>query len=169
MHIGIASYIDNYDKFDIFNYLLLFMTFITLHIYFSIFVLFSLCYNFRRVIHVGGSWMIFSVKDLDTGICLGHFSSAEKADEFCCALYDKGKKYDFLILKGEDGGFCRYIPASQLEFLPCPECGKPVRRRNLVGTLDYYGLPARRVCPACKERIMRRGYDGHPYDILADV
>lgn len=146
------------------------MTFITLHTYFSIFLLFLLCYNSRRVIPVGGTWMMFSVKDLDTGICLGHFSSAEMADEFCCALHDKGKHYDFLIQKGADNAFCRYIPSSQLEILQCPECGKPVRRRNLVGTRDYYGLPARRLCQECKERIMKdQGYDGHPYDILADV
>ena len=48
---------------------------------------------------------------------------------------------------------------------PCPKCGKEARPFEMYGTRDYYGIPFRRVCAKCYERIMTTtGYDGVKYD-----
>ena len=47
----------------------------------------------------------------------------------------------------------------------CPKCGKEARPFEMYGTRDYYGIPFRRVCAKCYERIMTTtGYDGVKYD-----
>ena len=47
----------------------------------------------------------------------------------------------------------------------CPKCGKETRPFEMYGTRDYYGIPFRRVCARCYERIMTTtGYDGVKYD-----
>ena len=47
----------------------------------------------------------------------------------------------------------------------CPKCGKEARPFEMYGTRDYYGIPFRRVCAKCYERIMTTtGYDGAKYD-----
>lgn len=47
----------------------------------------------------------------------------------------------------------------------CPKCGKEARTFEMYGTRDYYGIPFRRVCAKCYERIMTTtGYDGVKYD-----
>ena len=69
---------------------------------------------------------------------------------------------DFLI---DDGGHLTSLPGYRLVKETCPKCGKETRPFEMYGTRDYYGIPFRRVCARCYERIMTTtGYDGVKYD-----
>lgn len=46
----------------------------------------------------------------------------------------------------------------------CPECETEIRKRDSVQTYDCHGIPFRRVCQDCYNRIMSsRGFDGEYY------
>ena len=67
-----------------------------------------------------------------------------------CNLYDAVREYD---------------DAMYLE--RCPECGKFVYKDELWQTNDCHGIPFRRLCISCYERIMEeKGYDGEYYTEL---
>ena len=66
---------------------------------------------------------------------------------------------------GRDGGHLTSLPGYRLVKETCPKCGKEARPFEMYGTRDYYGIPFRRVCAKCYERIMTTtGYDGVKYD-----
>ena len=57
------------------------------------------------------------------------------------------------------------IPSYKLVKEKCPECGGESRSFDMIRTTDYHGIPYRRVCMKCYERIMEaKGYDGEKYD-----
>lgn len=78
-------------------------------------------------------------------------------------LFDEGKLEDFIVREIETGRGWElngYRSVKQ----ECPICGKPVRVRYMMRTTDCRGIPYRRVCPKCYEKVMFRGYDGEYYD-----
>lgn len=83
-------------------------------------------------------------------------------------LFDAGMEEDFRIDDdpGPDGDWPgTLIPAYKLVKEKCPECGGAVRSFDMIRTTDYHGIPYRRVCMKCYERIMEtKGYDGEKYD-----
>lgn len=83
-------------------------------------------------------------------------------------LFDAGMEEDFRIddNPGPDGNWPgTLIPAYKLVKEKCPECGGAVRSFDMIRTTDYHGIPYRRVCMKCYERIMEtKGYDGEKYD-----
>ena len=45
----------------------------------------------------------------------------------------------------------------------CPNCQKEVNKEDTEFTTDIYGIPFRRVCRECYDKIMSKGYDGRDY------
>lgn len=83
-------------------------------------------------------------------------------------LFDAGMEEDFRIDDDPrpDGNWPgTLIPSYKLVKQKCPECGGEVRSFDMIRTTDYHGIPYRRVCMKCYERIMEaKGYDGEKYD-----
>ena len=93
---------------------------------------------------------------------MSEHDSFDSAYEAACKLFDDGVWDDFLI---DDGGHLTSLPGYRLVKETCPKCGKEARPFEMYGTRDYYGIPFRRVCAKCYERIMTTtGYDGVKYD-----
>ncbi len=46
----------------------------------------------------------------------------------------------------------------------CPVCGNAHDREYTRFTKDCHGIPFRRVCFDCYNKLMERGYDGEYYD-----
>ena len=88
--------------------------------------------------------------------------SFDSAYEAACKMFDNGDGDDFLI---DDGGHLTQLMGYKLVKEVCPKCGKETRVLDMVGTRDYWGIPFRRVCEKCYDRIMTTtGYDGEKYD-----
>lgn len=83
-------------------------------------------------------------------------------------LFDGGVEEDFRIddnPQPDSDWPGTVIPSYKLVKEECPECGGEVRSFDMVRTTDYHGIPYRRVCMECYERIMEtKGYDGEKYD-----
>ena len=114
----------------------------------------------------GRGGVILKVEDVVAGCRyhepLSEHDSFDSAYEAACKLFDDGTWDDFLI---DDGGHLTSLPGYRLVKETCPKCGKEARPFEMYGTRDYYGIPFRRVCAKCYERIMTTtGYDGVKYD-----
>ena len=114
----------------------------------------------------GRGGVILKVEDVAAGCRyhkpLSEHDSFDSAYEAACKLFDDGTWDDFLI---DDGGHLTSLPGYRLVKETCPKCGKEARPFEMYGTRDYYGIPFRRVCAKCYERIMTTtGYDGVKYD-----
>ena len=114
----------------------------------------------------GRGGVILKVEDVAAGCRyhkpLSEHDSFDSAYEAACKLFDDGTWDDFLI---DDGGHLTSLPGYRLGEETCPKCGKEARPFEMYGTRDYYGIPFRRVCAKCYERIMTTtGYDGVKYD-----
>ena len=114
----------------------------------------------------GRGGVILKVEDVVAGCRyhkpLSEHDSFDRAYEAACKLFDDGTWDDFLI---DDGGHLTSLPGYRLVKETCPKCGKETRPFEMYGTRDYYGIPFRRVCAKCYERIMTTtGYDGVKYD-----
>lgn len=114
----------------------------------------------------GRGGVILKVEDVAAGCRyhkpLSEHDSFDSAYEAACKLFDDGVWDDFLI---DDGGHLTSLPGYRLVKETCQKCGKEARPFEMYGTRDYYGIPFRRVCAKCYERIMTTtGYDGVKYD-----
>lgn len=45
----------------------------------------------------------------------------------------------------------------------CPICNIEINKKETKFTYDIYGIPFRRVCNSCYDKIMEKGYDGRDY------
>lgn len=94
-----------------------------------------------------------------------NFDDAFKA---ACKLFDGGMEEDFRIddnPQPDSDWPGTVIPSYKMVKEKCPECGNDTRVFDMVRTTDYHGIPYRRVCMKCYERIMEtKGYDGEEYD-----
>lgn len=83
-------------------------------------------------------------------------------------LFDRGMEEDFCIDDNPRPGAKwpgTLIPSYKMVKEKCPECGDETRAFDMIRTTDYHGIPYRRVCMKCYERIMEtKGYDGEKYD-----
>ena len=78
-----------------------------------------------------------------------------------CRLHDTETDDDFFLKSPSQQMLIR---SYTLEKVECPVCGKETRVYNLLMTHDYHGIPYRKVCPTCYDRIMNdRGFDGEEY------
>lgn len=78
-----------------------------------------------------------------------------------CRLHDEGEDDNFFL---KSSGQTMLIRSHTLEKVECLVCGKETRVYNLLMTHDCHGIPYRKVCPACYDRIMNdRGFDGEEY------
>ena len=100
-------------------------------------------------------------------IVLGEYSGVILSGSYkdcmrkACQLHDVGCDNDFLI---EGAGRQFRVKSHTLEKVECPICGKQVRVYEMEQTRDYHGIPFRKVCGACYDRVMdERGYDGEKY------
>ena len=114
----------------------------------------------------GRGGVILQIEDVYAGYRyhkpLSEHDSFDSAYEAACNLFDDGAQDDFLI---DDGGHLTSLPGYRLVKEPCPKCGNETRPFEMYGTRDYYGIPFRRVCARCYERIMTTtGDDGVKYD-----
>lgn len=89
--------------------------------------------------------------------------SYDEAVEAAGYLFDAGDDGDFLIIENATGQKWR-LPGHAFQKELCPECGKEVRVHDMERTVDCHGIPFRRVCLDCYDRIMSdRGFDGEEY------
>lgn len=89
--------------------------------------------------------------------------SYDEAVEAAGALFDNGDDGEFRIAENATGQKWR-LHGHTFQKEPCPECGKEVRVRDMERTVDCHGIPFRRVCQDCYDRIMSaRGFDGEEY------
>lgn len=85
------------------------------------------------------------------------FESIAGAEKEMLSRYDGGMKVDFLI---KDSGMEYYYPSYKLFPEPCPRCGEEARPFQMYRTWDCYGIPFRRVCRKCYEKVLEIGFDG---------
>lgn len=89
--------------------------------------------------------------------------SYDEAVEGAGKRFDAGDEGDFRIVENETGESWRMTGHTLLK-CPCPECETEIRKRDAVLTYDCHGIPFRRVCRNCYDRIMGgRGFDGQRY------
>jgi len=68
-------------------------------------------------------------------------------------------------------GLSRYVPDAHCDHdgwaetnAECQNCEKRFPRYEMKRTYDCQGIPFRRVCHTCYDRMMAKGYDGQYYD-----
>lgn len=89
--------------------------------------------------------------------------SYDEAVEAAGKRFDSGDEGDFRIVENDTGASWRMTGHTFLKG-SCPECGTELRKRDAVQTYDCHGIPFRRVCRGCHDRIMGgRGFDGEEY------
>lgn len=89
--------------------------------------------------------------------------SYDEAVEAAGKLFDAGDEGDFRIVDNSTGRAWR-LSGHTFQKEPCPVCGREARIREMMRTCDCHGIPFRRVCADCYDRIMSsRGFDGEEY------
>lgn len=89
--------------------------------------------------------------------------SYDEAVEAAGKLFDGGDEGDFRIVENATGQK-RRLRGYTFSKQPCPVCGKESRARDMERTYDCHGIPFRKVCSKCYDRIMNeRGFDGERY------
>ena len=91
---------------------------------------------------------------------LDDFESLDAAEKEMLARYDGGLEEDFLI---KDSGMEFHYPSHKLFKEPCPRCGEDARPYQMSQTRDCQGIPFRRVCSKCYNKVLAIGYDGVKY------
>ena len=92
---------------------------------------------------------------------LGMFDSTDDAFKEAGEMFERG---DGEVFHVDDDGLPYHLFGHQLMKFPCPICGKKVMSLDAVRTYDCHGIPFRKVCPDCYDRVMEeKGYDGEYY------
>lgn len=91
---------------------------------------------------------------------LNDCESIDAAEKEMLARFDGGMEEDFLI---KDSGMEFHYPSYKLVKETCPRCSEEERVFRMFQTRDYHGIPFRRVCSKCYNKVLARGYDGEKY------
>lgn len=86
--------------------------------------------------------------------------SLAAAEEKMLIQFDGGMEEDFLI---KDSGMEFHYPSYKLVKETCHRCGEEERVFRMFQTRDCHGIPFRRVCSKCYNKVLARGYDGEKY------